>query len=717
MSSSSKSSVAHGLDAGASVAPFSQQEKGVVGEAQQLREECLEAIERAVAKSEEDQDDEGFWVAELKSNVAMEAQWLLCLHVIGRLDKDAALVAKLSSHILRTQRLDGAWEVYYGAPQGDPNATIEAYAALRCAGLSDSHPQVAAALKWILEHQAMRRIRVFTRYWLAILGEWPWRYTPNTPPEIILFPAGAPFSIYRLAAWARATIVPLCIISARRMVRPLPPGRRLDSLFPGGRDKFDYGYHHRANLPWLSLKSFFFGCDTALHALQAIGLHPLREMSVRRCIAWVLNHQEEDGTFGGTQPPWVYSVMALHLEGFSDESGPLHRALGQIWSEDSQWTLLKDGGASITIQCSVSHVWDTALTLVALQECGQGAGHAAERAAQWLLSREITATPGDWELSAEKGATRGGWGFQPVNAYYPDCDDTAVVALALLRHSSEGAYGAALDRAVEWLMQMQCVNGGWAAYDKYSDMEVLTNVPFCDFGEVLDPPSVDVTCHVLEFFAEMGLKHDHPSVARALAYVWAQQEPEGSWWGRWGVNYIYGTAAALCGLRAFEQDMRSAKAMAAGDWILSVQNPDGGWGESCESYMVHSMAGRLEVSTASQTAWALMALHALDRESDDSAIRAGTRFLLRTQTPGGSWEEEWYTGTGFPGYGIGARRDITGPGNLLEEELHQSSELSRAFMLNYGMYRHVFPLIALAKSARKFEERRSVYCASGAPFS
>lgn len=645
------------------------------------------AVAAALDWLRERQQADGFWAGVLESNCCMEAEWLLAFHVLGYAHPQQARIVQ---GILERQRRDGSWETYFDAPAGDINATVECYAALRCCGLEPGHPALSRAREWIFRHGGLSGIRVFTRYWLALIGEWPWEQTPNLPPEVIRLPLWFPFSIYRFASWARATLVPLSVLSARRHVVPLPPERRLDELFPGGRGTQDYSLPKRGG--WVGWETWFRVIDRLLHGLQRAGLTPGRRQAVTRCLEWVIRHQDADGAWGGIQPPWIYSVIALHAEGYPLSHPVLAAGLGAL---EAHWSYRR--GESLRIQASESPVWDTALTLLAMLDAGRTPDNEPSMgpALEWLLEHEVRHA-GDWAQRLP-GIVPGGWAFERANLHYPDVDDTAVVLLLLARLRAAGDLAERLDgpirRARDWLLAMQCTGGGWAAFDKDNTGELLTRIPFSDFGETLDPPSADVTAHVLEAFGALGMDRHHPAIARGLAFLRREQEDWGSWFGRWGVNHIYGTAAVLPALRAVGEDMQSGHVRRAADWLVSVQNPDGGWGESCGSYMDADLIGH-GPSTASQTAWALQALLAASPADYRAAVARGVGYLLATQRDG-TWDEPYYTGTGFPGYGVGARTRLGQPG--LSVRLAQGKELQRGFMINYTLYRHYFPLAALGR--------------------
>ena len=649
------------------------------------------AIGKAVDWLDANQTADGYWVGMLESSSCMEAEWLLAMHFLNvEHPRKDDLVATL----LARQRADGAWESYFDAPQGDINSTVECYAALRSVGLPAAHPALGKARDWILAHGGLPKIRVFTRYWLALIGEWPWNRTPNLPPEVIANPKWFPFNVYNFASWARATLLPLAVLSARRAVRPLPPDRRLDELFPDGRARMNYALPH--DNPLFSLKRLFLGTDRLLHWYQAIGFTPFRGTAINVCLEWIVRHQDADGAWGGIQPPWIYSLMALNVEGYTLEHPVVAKGLAAL---DAHWSYERNG--TLHIQASESPVWDTLLTLLALQDCGSELNSRMRRALEWVLDNEITHR-GDW-AQKNRRAPAGGWAFERANLHYPDIDDTAVALIVLARLPqalrATPRFKGAIDRALGWILAMQSSNGGWAAFDKDNDKLIITKIPFCDFGEALDPPSADVTGHVVEALALLGLDRSHAAIERAYRFLRSEQEPDGSWFGRWGVNHIYGTAAVLPALAALGEDMSQQYVRRATDWIAAHQNEDGGWGETCASYMDDRLRGR-GPSTASQTAWAVLALLAAASAGYDTAVHRGLAFLTETQRDDGTWDEPYYTGTGFPGYGFGARIDFRDA--RTRARIAQGTELQRGFMINYNMYRHYFPLMAMGRARRYF---------------
>jgi len=636
------------------------------------------------------QKPEGYWVGRLESNVCMEAEWMLALWFMEL--EDHHLRPRLAAALLREQRDDGSWEVYKNAPAGDINTTVEAYAALRSFGMSADEPVLKKAREWIFAKGGLKNIRVFTRYWLALIGEWPWTRTPNVPPEVIHFPKWFPFSIYNFAQWARATLMPIAVLSARRPLRRLPKDRQLDELFPEGRDEFDYVLPKKAGADlW---DSFFRITDKILHAGQSVGLAPIREGAIKRVLEWVIQHEDSDGVWGGIQPPWIYSMMALYNEGYGVDHPVMAAAFGAL--DNPRWR--EDVGEATFIQASVSPVWDTVLSLLAFDDADKLEEYPVEveKSLSWILDKQVL-RGGDWQVKVPDVAP-GGWAFEYENTFYPDTDDTAVALIVLSQFRNdpiwkERGIEKAINLGVNWLFGMQSKNGGWGAFDKDNNKTITTRIPFCDFGEALDPPSVDVTAHIIEAFGKLGFRATHPDVKRGLDYLKTEQEDNGAWFGRWGVNYVYGTGAVLPALEAIGEDMSAEYIARSCDWLKSVQQEDGGWGESCASYMDPSMMAKGN-ATPSQTAWALMGLAAAGRDVDRDAMEKGTAWLLERQIDG-TWDEPEYTGTGFPGYGVGSTIKLNDPG--LEDRLKQGTELSRAFMINYNMYRHYFPLMALSR--------------------
>ena len=646
-------------------------------------------LEKAVLWLESKQLPEGYWNAHLETNCCMEAQWLMACKFCGiESPKNAGVV----DYIVNSQREDGSWDVYFGAENGDVNTTLECYYALRIFGFDRDAPRMKAARDWLLKHEWYKHIRVFTKYWLALFGEWPWEETPALPPEIVYFPKWFPFNIYRFAAWARATIMPLCIVSSKKPVRRLAPELRIDELFGVGRTAA-YAYKNTSGETLkFSLKKFFLTADKVFHFYnEKSKKSALRRRAIKDAMRWIIDHQDDDGFWGGIQPPWIYGIIAMHVEGYPMSQENMAKALNAV---NTHWTETTPKGTQI--KASESPVWDTMLAANALLDAGVGADDAAlSKAIDYLLENE-NRHYGDWAEKVGRTVEPSGWSFQRANKYYPDIDDTAVAVMVLLKYkklladsdAKAAKIGEVVERAAKWLVAMQSKNGGWGAFDKDNTTEFVTKIPFCDFGEVLDPPSVDVTAHVVEALINAGYSPKDDCVSRGIYFILSEQESDGSWFGRWGINYIYGTWCAMTALRAAGFSFDSPAIARAAKWLVGKQNADGGWGERASTYMQPKAES---VSTASQTAWALIALTAFETPYVNE-IRRGFDFLKSTQTEDGTWIEAEYTGTGFPGYGLGAKVDLRNGAPL-----PQGKELSRGFMLRYGYYCHYFPIVALSK--------------------
>jgi squalene-hopene/tetraprenyl-beta-curcumene cyclase len=594
------------------------------------------------------QHRDGFWKVELETNVTMEAEDLLLREFLGirRAEETRATAAWIRAK----QGANGGWPIYYAGP-ANLSATVEAYTALRLAGdpADAAHMRRAAAL--VRERGGVEGSRVFTRIWLALFGQWSWRDLPALPPEVILLPPWFPLNIYDFACWARQTIVPLTVVAAHRPARPLPFD--LAELRSG---------RWRPGRPGLgSWAGRFHALDRALHLYERHPLRPLRELALRLCAEWILRRQEADGCWGGIQPPWVYSLMALHLLGYPLDHPSVKRGLEGL----DGFTVVEDGMRRL--EACQSPVWDTALAAAALRDAGLARDHPAlVRSVRWLLGEEIRVA-GDWAVR-RPGLAPGGWAFEFANDNYPDIDDTAEVVLAL-RAAREPGVDAAVRRALDWTLGMQCRDGGWAAFDVDNTRALCGELPFCDFGEVIDPPSADVTAHVIEMLADEGLADD-PRCRAGRDWLLSAQESDGSWFGRWGANHLYGTGAVVPALVRVGVAPSHPALRAAVRWLLAHQNADGGFGEDLRSYQDPAWRGR-GASTASQTAWALLAL--LAAEPHCEAVERGVAWLARTQRADGSWDEPQFTGTGFPG----------------------------DFYIRYHLYRQVFPVMALGRYVRR----------------
>jgi squalene-hopene/tetraprenyl-beta-curcumene cyclase len=614
------------------------------------REAAQAALGSAVDHLLRLQNPDGWWKGELETNVTMDAEDLLVRHVLGvRNDDQTAASARW---IRSQQRADGSWATFYGGP-GESSATVEAYVALRLAGDRPEEDHLQRAAAYVRGAGGVPATRVFTRIWLALVGLWPWEQLPAMPPEAVLLPAWSPMSIYDFGCWARQTVVPITVVWAHRPVHPVD--FCVDELYrPGGRpgDERDRGQ------PSLTDRAFGL-LDRALKVYERHHLRPLRRWALRRAASWILERQEADGSWGGIQPPWVYSLMALRLSGYAIDHPALRAAMAGLDS----FTVREDGsdGPVRRLEACQSPVWDTCLAVVGLGDAGVPADHPAmQRAARWLLDERVEAG-GDWQVR-RPDLPRSAWAFEFANDCYPDIDDTAEVILALRRCAVPDHE---VSDAAAWTLGMQSRDGGWGAFDADNTRRWPRMLPFCDFGEVIDPPTADVTAHVVEMLCGEGLADD-PRVRRGLDWLLADQELDGSWFGRWGVNHVYGTGAVLPALVAAGLPTGSMPIRRAVRWLLDHQQPAGGWGEDIRSYADPAWRGR-GAAPASQTAWALLGLLAAGEHGE--AVERGVRWLVKTQRPDGTWDEPYYTGTGFP----------------------------LDFSINYHLYRLVFPVTALGR--------------------
>jgi squalene-hopene/tetraprenyl-beta-curcumene cyclase len=599
------------------------------------------ALDAGVARLLSLQRPGGWWVGELESNVTMTAQHIFW-HEFLRL-QDEGTVRGCVNELLTRQRDDGTWSIYWGG-ESDLAATVESYAALRMSGLPADDPRLAGARRYIEAQGGIGASRVFTRIWLALFGLWPWEEIQAIPAELVLLRPELPLSVYSFACWARQTMVALSIVMHYRPVRRLPEERLCREI--------DLGPAPRPRTAWNLADSF-------LRWYNGRALQPGRERALAYAERWLIDRQELDGSWGGIQPPWVWSLIALTCRGHGLESPYLRRGI-----EGWQRFLVEDGD-SLRPEACQSPVWDTCLALVALRAAGVPAEEPAlQKAGAWLLDEEVRAR-GDWAVRLP-GVEPGGWAFEYDNDLYPDIDDAAVVGIAL---NELGVGRSAVERACRWMAAMQSRGGGWGAFDKDNTAYWLYDIPFFDFGAVIDPPSVDVTGHAVELLAhEPGYEE---AVRAGVDYLLREQEPDGSWFGRWGVNYVYGTGAALPALEAagFRPDHPIIRRGVA--WLESVQNEDGGYGEDCRSYNVgdegRSWRARGE-STPSQTAWGLLGLVAGGAARTEAVARAA-RWLAENQRDDGDWDESYFTGTGFP----------------------------RDFLINYHLYRTYWPVMALGR--------------------
>ena len=624
-------------------------------EARPERRSAGEHLARAVQWLLDKQHPDGWWTDELETNVTMTAEHVLLMRFLGvALDpiRDGAI-----KHILYNQREDGSWALYYDGP-ADLSTTIEAYVALKVLGVDTGCDEMQRALHVIRTLGGLADARVFTKIWMALFGVYPWDGIPTMPPEIVHFPPWMPFNLYDFSCWARGTVGPLCIVIARRPIRDL--GVDVPEIVnPGTNERM----HNVPGSGWL------WWVDRSLKLYERSPIKPGRENACKKMAEWVIERQEADGSWGGIQPPWVYSLIALNVEGYGLDHPVMQKGLAGM----ERFTF--SDGTGWRFQACMSPVWDTAWAMRALYQAGLRGDHPAmQKAVRWMLQEQIDPkAPGDWRVRC-KDVDNGGWAFEFDNDAYPDVDDTAVIVCALLEVGEPDVVRESIERAVEWTLAMKSSNNAWGAFDRDNTSEILYRMPFSDFGAMIDPPSEDVTAHVLEMQGMLGAGESDPYVADGMQYLRDTQKSWGSWFGRWGVNHIYGTWCVVSALGQLNlgRDM-IAKAV---PWVISKQNADGGWGESCHSYVDESFAG-MGTSTPSQTAWAVMTLQWAGMGNHPAAQR-GLEFLREHQRADGTWDERYFTGTGFP----------------------------RDFYLNYHMYRHLFPTMALAMDGVAQGEQR-----------
>ena len=611
------------------------------------------------------QHPDGYWWAELQSNVSITAEVLLLHQVWGRFDRVPAEHAK--NYFRREQCGHGGWELAYG-DGGELSVSVEAYMALRMLGVPGDDPALVRARSFILARGGISKTRIFTKLHLALVGAYGWAGLPSLPPALMMLCERFPFSIYELSSWARGSTVPLIALFDAKPV--YGPVLDLDELYAEGAENARFAVP-QGNGPF---ERCFTLLDGVLKFGERIGVVPFREAGIRRAERWTVMRQEATGDWGGIIPAMLNAMLALRALGYAADDPVVVRG----WDAIGGFTIDEDD--AYRIQPCISPVWDTALAVRALVDAGVArTDERLIRAVSWMMQKQIVAVHGDWSVKNRTG-TPGGWAFEFENAWYPDVDDTAVVVMALgaVDHPDAKRVRGAMVRGAEWAATMQCKNGGWGAFDVDNDQDWLNRIPYGDLKAMIDPATADVTARMIEMVARCELTgFDRARLERGIAFLLAEQEADGAWFGRWGVNYIYGTSGALVALGPARADFAIDRAIVRGAvWLRSVQNADAGWGETTESYKRPALRGT-GPSTASQTAWALLGLIAAVerlpalRGELISAIDRGVDFLLRTQRADGNWNEPEFTGTGFPQH----------------------------FYLNYHQYRLHFPLSALGRYA------------------
>jgi squalene-hopene/tetraprenyl-beta-curcumene cyclase len=598
--------------------------------------------------------EEGYWCGELGADSTLVSDYILLHRVLGT--EDPVRTQKCANQILDRQNEDGGWPIYNGGPS-NISASVKAYFALKLAGYGPDHPALAKGRERILAMGGVTEVNTFTKIYLCSVGQYDYDAVPAVPPEIVLFPTWFWFNIYEISSWSRAILVPLSIAYAKKPFKKIPDEQNIDELFVNGRKS-------NLRLKWakkvISWRNFFLVLDRLAHFLERVHIRPLRSQALKKAEKWMLERLEMSDGLGAIYPGIMNSIIALRCLGYSLDDPQVIRAMDEFEK------LGIEEETTFRMQPCKSPVWDTAYAVFALGESGVSpTDQRLVKPAEWMLQKQVT-RKGDWCIKNPKVAPAG-WYFEFNNEFYPDVDDSAMVMLALskVKTGNESYQDKSVQRAIEWVLSMQCKNGGWASFDKDNDRMVFQHIPFADHNAMLDPATVDITGRVLECLATYGYSLKDAPVRRAVEFIEREQEPDGSWFGRWGVNYIYGTALVLRGLEAVGVDHHEPMVQQAAEWLRMMQNPDGGWGETCDSYDDPTTKG-VGPSTPSQTAWAIMGLLAANDLRSDSVER-GIAYLLRSQHRDGSWDEQWYTGTGFP----------------------------RVFYLMYYMYCQYFPLIAL----------------------
>ncbi|MGA3209862.1 MAG: squalene--hopene cyclase [Terriglobales bacterium] len=614
------------------------------------------------------QHPDGYWCGELEADTTLESDYILLHRLLGT--GDEARLEKAANRILHYQNPDGGWPIYDGGPS-NVSATVKAYFGLKLTGYSASHPALMRAGECIESLGGVTAVNTFTKIYLCFFGQYDYNAVPAVPPEIVLFPGWFWFNIYEISSWSRAILVPLSIAYAKKPFKKIPEEMGIQELFPGG-DMHNVNLRLHWDERLVSWRNFFLLMDALVHFFERIHIRPLRSLAIRKAEKWMLERFEMSDGLGAIFPGVMNSIIALRCLGYSLDDPQMIRATDEFEA------LGIEEETTFRMQPCKSPVWDTGYALSALGEAGVPRDDERMiKAADWLLKKQITHR-GDWCVKV-KNTAPAGWYFEFNNEFYPDIDDSAQVILGLgqVDHPNERYQHESVERAIQWILAMQCRRGegGWASFDRDNTRMVFQKMPFADHNAMLDPPTADITGRVLEMLANQGYAREHPAVKRAITFLKKSQESDGAWFGRWGVNYIYGTHLCLRGLEAIGEDLHEPCVQQAAEWLRCVQNPDGGWGETVGSYDDPRLRGQGQ-STASQTAWAILGLLAAGDTRSDCVAR-GIEYLLRTQQKTGSWEDGTYTGTGFP----------------------------KVFYLRYHMYADYFPLLALANYAKVFSSQ------------
>jgi squalene-hopene/tetraprenyl-beta-curcumene cyclase len=626
------------------------------------------------------QHPDGYWCGELEADSMLEADYIFMHTLLGTGDRGK--MERAVNEILRHQNTDGGWSNYPGGPS-NVNYGVKCYLALKLMGYTADHPVMVTARECVLRLGGVVECNTFTKIYLCALGQYDYDAVPAIPPEIVLFPDWFYFNIYEISAWSRAILVPLSIFYAKKPFKKLPAEQGIGELFVGGRENCDLRLRWDSKHP-ISWRNFFIFTDRVAHLAERVHIRPLRKMALKKAEKWMLEHFERSDGLGAIYPAMLNAIVALRYLGYSADDPQVIRAMDEF---ERLGIDCPDGQPdcptpTFRMQPCLSPVWDTAQVLSALGEAGvRSDDPRLLKAADWLLSKEIR-YKGDWSHNAPN-LEPSCWCFFYKNDHQPDVDDTCEVLLALksVDNPRDSYQHDVTQRAIDWVFGMQCKSGGWASFDKDNTKKIFESIPFADHNAMIDPPTADITGRALEMLSAYGYTRRDPRVEKAVQFLLREQEPDGSWFGRWGVNYLYGTFLVLRGLEAMGYWNHEVPVQAAAEWIRMVQNPDGGWGETCGSYDDPSTRG-VGPSTPSQTAWALLGLLAAGDTRSDSVAK-GIRWLVSKQTEEGTWDESAegrngeaiYTGTGFP----------------------------RVFYLAYHLYRDYFPLLALTTYKRAME--------------
>ena len=620
------------------------------------------AIDLAVARLRADQERDGHWIYELEADATIPAEYICYLHYLD--ERDPELEGRICRYLLDTQGADGAWPLFHGG-EGDLSCTVKAYLALKLAGHDRESAPLRRARRWILDHGGAERSNVFTRILLAWFGQVPWRAVPYMPAEIMLLPRRFFFSLDKVSYWSRTVMVPLFILYSVRARAANPTGTGIPECFARAPEDIRDWFEVRSplNRVFLWLEALGRRTEWMIPAW-------LHRRALKRAESWFIERLNGEDGLGAIFPAMVNASLALKELGYADDH-PL-----RVQTRDALRRLIIDGPRRTYVQPCVSPVWDTGLAALALDAAGgEAAREAAGRGLDWLVDRQLGDEPGDWRRS-RPDLPGGGWAFQYNNPHYPDLDDTAMVAWAMQRHDP-ARYRESIERAAVWLAGMQSSNGGFGAFDIDNDTEYLNEIPFADHGALLDPPTADVSARCLTLFAALDDARFERVRERVRAYLLDQQESDGSWFGRWGTNYVYGTWSVLVALGADGVERNREAIDRAVGWLESRQRDDGGWGEGNQTYHDPSLAGRGSCARAFQTAWAVLGLVAAGAAGRDS-VRRGVAWLVQHQAERGDWPEPWFTAPGFP----------------------------RVFYLKYHGYSRFFPLWAMAAARAAWRDRR-----------